>query len=550
MSAWHAEITRFEKAGGPLTKRIALAVDGSLKSDGSACVMARGAAWRMPIADIGELASVIERTRSNQALALGALRPGLPDRVEVVTKQKLNGQPDTIARTAADINFRKDKPGLALIDYDTKGMPQQVAERMKERGGFWPSLLVVAPLLGPVARIIRHSTSAGLFRTDTGEKLPGSGGLHGYLAVADGADVERFLRDLHARCWLAGLGWMMVGAGGQLLERSIVDRMVGAPERLIFEGDAILEPPLAQNRESRRPLAQDGAALDTVAACPPLTLVETARLRALRAKEMQRLASDSAKAREAFVAAQAKRLVQRTGLSERAAAEQIGRQCDGALLPDVELPFDDAEFAGCTVRDVLGDPERFEGATLADPLEGVDYGRCKARVMRHADGVPWINSFAHGRTAYELKHNAASVRAAMAKAKPSDVVKVFVTLAVLADLDKEETERLRNEAAKSSGIGKRTIMDMLNEAQFEHRHKRARENRERKLAERNDPRPQIASPLGDAPWLPEMGVINEVIGASTASHPPSRDIEGVTAVTGQVAVPGTHAFESANREED
>jgi len=58
--------------------------------------------------------------------------------------------------------------------------------------------------------------------------------------VQNGADIERFLRELHARCWLAGLGWMMVGAAGQFLERSIVDRMVGSPERLVFEGSPIL----------------------------------------------------------------------------------------------------------------------------------------------------------------------------------------------------------------------------------------------------------------------------------------------------------------------
>ena len=33
--------------------------------------------------------------------------------------------------------------------------------------------------------------------------------------------------------------------------------------------------------------------------------------------------------------------------------------------------------------------------------------------MRRADGTPWIHSFAHGRTIYELKHDAASVRKAM-----------------------------------------------------------------------------------------------------------------------------------------
>ena len=149
-------------------------------------------------------------------------------------------------------------------------MPPDVAAELKRLGGFWEALLSVLPALSSVARVTRLSTSAGLFRSDTGERLPGSEGRHVYLLVQDGTDVERFLRALHDRCWLAGLGWMMVGAAGQLLERSVIDRMVGGPERLVFEGGPVLEPPLEQDRESRRPVAVDGDALDTVAACPPL----------------------------------------------------------------------------------------------------------------------------------------------------------------------------------------------------------------------------------------------------------------------------------------
>ena len=65
----------------------------------------------------------------------------------------------------------------------------------------------------------------------------------------------------------------------------------------------------------------------------------------------------------------------------------IERQCDGILLPDVVLPFDDEDLAGATVAGVLADPARFEGATLADPLEGVGYGAGKAKIMRRGDGT-------------------------------------------------------------------------------------------------------------------------------------------------------------------
>jgi hypothetical protein len=251
--------------------------------------------------------------------------------------------------------------------------------------------------------VIRRSTSAGLLRTDTGKQLPGSSGLHDYVPVRNGSDIERYLTTLHDRCWLAGLGWYMVGTAGQLLERSIIDRMVGGPERLVFEGPPILEPPLEQDAERRRPKVVEGEIIDTLAACPPLTADEQQQLDKLKAEAERRLRPERNKAKQTFIARQAKVLVERTGMTAAAAAAVIERQCEGVLLPEVELAFTDPELKGMTVADVLANPERFEGCALADPIEGVEYGRQTAKVLRRADGTPWINSFAHGRTVYELR---------------------------------------------------------------------------------------------------------------------------------------------------
>src|SRR4029450_9254564 len=113
--------------------------------------------------------------------------------------------------------------------------------------------------------------------------------------------------------------------------------------------------------------------------------------------------------------------------------------------------------AGCSVADVLADPTRFEGATLADPLEGTDYGVCKAKVMRRADGSVWVHSFAHGRTVHELMLDAASVRQAMEQGGPEEVVKVFTRLTVNADLDAEELAELRRLAKELSGVNLKAL---------------------------------------------------------------------------------------------
>jgi hypothetical protein len=215
-------------------------------------------------------------------------------------------------------------------------------------------------------------------------------------------------------------------------------------------------PPLQQDKESRRAIAVDGEMLDTVAACPPLTIVETARLDELKAKESHRLASEVAKAKAAFIERQAKKLAKRAGIPEHAAEHTVRRQCDGVLRPDIELPFDDPDLAGCTVGDVLADPDRFVDQTLADPLEGVDYGPCKAKIMRRADGSVWIHSFAHGRTVYELKHDAASVRKAIQAAAKEETVATFAGLVASADINAVEWGP-RQLAKEISGVGLRVI---------------------------------------------------------------------------------------------
>ena len=56
--------------------------------------------------------------------------------------------------------------------------------------------------------------------------------------------------------------------------------------------------------------------------------------------------------------------------------------------------------------------------------------------------------------------------------------------------------------------------------------------------------PEIRSPDEDAPWLPQMDILNDVIGPSASVHPQARDIDGDATFDGQIALPETHAFTS------
>jgi hypothetical protein len=550
------EITGYTKRRGPLTKRISLKEDGTLCSDGSQCVMPSGGAERIRLNDLHAFGRLLDTMTPADAIGLGTLRRDLPDTVEITTKVRLdalNGAavPHLIARTGEFIVYRHGQPAVVLIDVDTKGMPAAVKARVDAKGGFWSAIVSVLPELETAGRVTRPSTSSGLSRCDTGERLAGSNGEHIFPLVTDGADAERFLRTLHDRCWLAGFGWLMVGAGGQLLERSIVDRMVAAPERLVFEGAPVLDPPLVQDTASRRPIVTDGVALDTRSVCPELRLVEQEKLRELKAKEANRLAPDRAKAHKKFVIEQAERLVTKTGCTPEAARRTVERQCGGVLLPAVVLPFDAEDMRGCTVADVLADPDRFVGATLADPLEGIEYGRCKAKVMQRPDGTVWIHSFAHGRTVYDLKYDAEAIAAFVAKAADAEAIDTLARLVAAGDVADHALEQLIDALEQRCQVGKRIIARAITHARKDQERQRHQADQDQRAAERADPRPRVEAPPHDAPWLPAMEVLNDVLGSSSAAEPPMRDIDGALVAVRVRRVPNMHALtaDGANQEE-
>jgi len=525
------ELTLVTKSDGPLTKRISLISSGTVISDGSACVMARGSAKRVRLPDCRAFAEMLDRLAPNEAITLGSLYPDLPERVEITTKARLgalNGaaHPGIIARTSEHIGYRTGQRGLALLDVDTKGMPSAIRDRVQTIGGYREALVSVLPDLTSAASVLRASTSSGLYRADTGQKLPGSGGVHWFIAVQDASDIERFLRAFHARCWLAGFGWLMVGAGGQLLERSLIDRMVGAPERLVFEGAPEVVSPLAQDWTTRAPLVFEGVSLDTRAVCADLTAVEQAKVRAHWAAAAERIAPQVSRARAQFISEQSVHVAERLGVTRARAARMVEEQCQGVLLPGIGLSFDADDLAGATVADVLADPDRFVGATLADPLEGIGYGRCKAKVLRRADGTVWINSFAHGRSAYELRYDAGTIEAALRRAAPEDAADLFVRMAVNASLHPDEEIKLRDLTAELSGAKARPLNAALKAARARQAEQQAAAERERRAATRDQSRLQLPAPLPDAERLPVLRTLDEVLSGVTDPEPPMRDADG------------------------
>jgi hypothetical protein len=118
------KITRFRKARGNLTKKIHLRPNGSISNDSSQCKMAAGTAERVTITSAAALAALINNIAPNEAIGLGNLRADLPDRVEIVKKEKLEpAKPTVIARSRNFFSFPTRRAGLFGKPADSKPAP-------------------------------------------------------------------------------------------------------------------------------------------------------------------------------------------------------------------------------------------------------------------------------------------------------------------------------------------------------------------------------------------------------------------------------------------
>jgi hypothetical protein len=493
------KITTFTKNSGIATKTIQLE-NGKPKSDGSSCMMAHGTAITIDIS-MADLARLIDACDDRTAICVGALKNS--KEAKVVTKSKL--RPGTIARTREFLEFTPEQPGALVLDYDQKGMPPGLG------GKFWDAMTYEFPMLADANCVSRTSTSAGLYRSDTNEPFNDSGGLHVYVEVLDSADIPRALDVCFKRLWLAGYGWIVVSAAGQLLVRSLVDASVGQPERLFFEGPPQLTPPLAQKRPPA--VYHPGQAICSRACFPDLTAAEHAHFQELVSAAKIDKMPEALDKRDRACRVEAKLVAKRTGRAFDSVLNSIKQRYDWRLTADTTLYFDEIDPA--TVADVLADPERYVDLTLADPIEP-DYGRCKAQILRGKRQLI-IHSFAHGSHVFELLYDESTLRKRI-EGMPKDLSAADEFIACLGSCEDPIGifERLKKDVATHTGVG----VQALNAKRKEY----ARRNR--KKEEKTDPRHQLECPGRGAEKLSALKPIDDHLSKVTSTRPPLRNLSG------------------------
>jgi hypothetical protein len=516
------QITLITKRDAPalMSKRISLDANGKLKSDGSECRMVTGTATRAVAGTASDLAQIVQSCSSNQAIALGALKAELPDSVAVTIPNLLDKHPGAITRSRNCIDYPPGVPAWCLIDFDTKGMPKEVSDRIDAAGGMWNALLMVAPELASAARVSRASTSAGLFRCGTGESIAGSNGMHHYVLVRDGGDVERFLKDLHNRCWLHGFGWHLIGGAGQLLDRSIVDRMVGFGERLCFEGAPAIVAPLAQDQAKRAPEVIEGNAIDSARAVLRLSEYERHHVQEAKATSAKALGKSADEVRNKRDKDLAGKIAAKSGMPLVTALRLVKARHRGVLFPDVEMEFD--HLGVVTAGAVLADPEHYIGATLADPMEGIDYGRGKAMMMKGDNDTLLIHSFAHGRGLYFLRHDLRSAKAVFAQAPAEGKVDYAMAILAQAKLEEDELDEFAKLVSDTAGVGVRPLRARIKKERAE----REAEARKGSAESKDDGRIIRPRPEPDGELSPEVTFLDDVLANDRSEEPPMRNASG------------------------
>jgi hypothetical protein len=538
------------KAHGIATKRIRL-VNGVVDSDASECRMWEGLARVEPVGDLQSFAALINGLSSQEFIALGSIkakfkpRPGAS--VRVVSKPiyaTLADKTGVISRSREYFEFPAGV-GPMIMDLDLKDMPAEAGLK----GSPWDVLVGVFSALPGAARVVRNSTSSGLYNATTGEKFPRSGGMHVYLIVADASDIPRATKAIFDMLWANDLGWSIISKNGAVLTRAPMDASVALPEHPVFEGAPAVDSPLAQDK-SRRAVAIDGLILDTRAAFPDPTAEIKQRAERARAEWRARLKPEAEKVQKTQTEARIEKVVRKAKANNQPAPdrEQLRRELslvyheNSLLSPDFELEFDDPAIGFVTVAEVLSDRARFVGQTLADPLEGATYGRCKALVMEDRfNGGLHIKSFAHGGQGYRLVLNETMIRAMIERAKPQDAVRVFLEAMDQAAVFPGGDEALADACATRAGtITGPRVLKLLKER----RDAQQEAKRQAKLAK--DDRIVLEAPSRDGEVRKPALAIDAALAGINSLDAPVRNLNGRLTEIVKVPTPGLHLLTAAD----
>lgn len=373
-----AHITIIESSHQPVVKTFRWQNGAVEKQHGAR--ISKGRAMTVEADTAADLLRIIETLGPRQAIALGVLATA---NQWMPLASTANAKPGEITRTLNWFLFHKG-PGWCVFDLDPGDMPESLIRNKSDRE-LWGVITEVVPELQGCEHLVVPSSSAGI--------VPPSGvaneakGLHVYVKLAKASTCKELVQKVYDRLWAAGYGYVKLAKDGKQLLRTLIDKAVASPERLIFEAEPIVLEPLVRNPPAK--CLHPGPALRDIADANADSVSE------LQAEAEAATGNAAKTQRRKYVDEKATKLSKEAGISKTAARRRVTVQTGDRVLEDddiIETAPGQFEQVGATLD---REPGTFG---LPCPIEGSDYGTSNA-YFYPADNyspVPRIISFAHG----------------------------------------------------------------------------------------------------------------------------------------------------------
>lgn len=385
----------------PVTKRLRLSVDDSIKKTSTASMLYDGIITRLECTP-AEFIRTLRSIGANDCLSYGIPVNAQATHVTTQRKFKAAGQPLNMAPRTAEAMAWPQGPGVMLIDYDPDDIalpPQQLRD----------ALYQCCPALQGAAHVWAVSTSSCLINKTTGQEVRGVKGQRVYVFTANAIDIPRAAAVLAKRAWLNGFGYIKISKSGQKLVRCIIDTAVFQTNRIDYCAPAECEPPLKQVKPKPELHGNPVLALDTMAALPDLTQSDEDEYQRLLTQAKTAKAGEAKMVRDQYMVNRVTELVA-TGMDHEVATKMVSDSLERNILgPAFVLTTEDGDQV--TAGQLLQNRAQWHGTRFCDPIEP-DYHQDHriARAYLLGPGRPRLHSFAHGSHSYELTAMTETVR--------------------------------------------------------------------------------------------------------------------------------------------
>jgi hypothetical protein len=303
-----------------------------------------------------------------------------------------------LSRITENFAFAKAGGGILTLDYDPRGTTltrEELVQTIRDIG-------VIPP---ETALIWWCSGSSYIFNKN--EEIQSLKGQRLYFLVEHAADIPRAGKAIADRCWLADLGFILIGDDGKRHYRGLFDNAMFEPARLDFAGGAICEAPLRQDRGAPVNFGGEGL-LDTYTAFPELSEAEKILVATKKKQEYDKAEPEAAAQHERYLSREGQKMAARL-ISEGASPREANERARAILKSATEGQGLTSSFKitieggkSLTVKELLDNRLQYHGVQTLDPIEPDHRGGEYCGILFLKQNNPTLYSFAHGGTTYNL----------------------------------------------------------------------------------------------------------------------------------------------------